>query len=221
MRHDPAGRILRCFSTDENACRHDGQTRVAVEEIGRLSQRSGVPPGVVIAQRDIRRRCRGHPQVASGRSKVFAGRQHAHIGIPLTNGRHRIVAGAIVHDDDRGPFRKLAELPYRAQHFRAPIVSNHNYRDARIRGMTVHASASSQGLSIFHCNGAKRSQMVCQVRGYGCGHRLSPGAPRLLVSACGGTTVASAQKSPGESSSESAVTTFVPPGYMAKAINTR
>lgn len=68
--HGQAGGIFLGIWAHQHLCIEHRQTRIAVEQIRRQTQATGLPPGIVVAQRDVRRlkmpnadRARGGTQV--------------------------------------------------------------------------------------------------------------------------------------------------------------
>ena len=81
---------------------------MSVQNVGRPPQGARVPPDIVVAQGNVRSAGAGDAKVAAGRSQIAARGHHMHRGKALPDRRDRVIARAIIHQNDLGLLRQSA-----------------------------------------------------------------------------------------------------------------
>lgn len=122
MRHHAGRRIDLTVGPDEHP---SGQYRQPVELIEQRhaeGQGPALPPGVVVAERDVRRPGAEYAGIARGCADVAVESNHGYSGKGGGDGLRRAVARSVVHHDDRGLFRKRRKPVERMQNLRPAIM---------------------------------------------------------------------------------------------------
>ncbi|KOS78201.1 glycosyl transferase, family 2 domain protein [Burkholderia mallei] len=137
--HQRAGGVLAALDADEHARGQRADARMAFEELRGERERAGLPPRVVVAERDVRRaRARG-AEVASGRAEIARRAHERRAREAPPHHRRGAVVRRIVDDDDRGLLGQLRELRERARELGFAAVREHDRGHARLARRHVDA----------------------------------------------------------------------------------
>jgi hypothetical protein len=104
-----------------------------VEQIGRVRERAGRPPGVVVAKGDVGRGGVAHAEVAAGAAEVACKRYHLHLRELALDADRRAVARCAIDDDDRRTLRQRRHARDRTQQLAEAVVRQYHHRDSMLR----------------------------------------------------------------------------------------
>lgn len=129
LRHQ---RIFPALRPDLRPCSQYGQFRVPVEDLRAQRGRTGVPPRVVVAERDVVGPTGRHADVAGHRAQVGAELEQCQSAAgpcgSASHGGYGSVVGTVVHHDDRAACGVEQPGDHRAQFF-GPITAGDDERD--------------------------------------------------------------------------------------------
>ncbi|MDR9022327.1 hypothetical protein FEP53_03703 [Burkholderia multivorans] len=163
--HHAAGRVLALVRADQHARRERGHVRIRVEQIGRVAQRAGRPPRVVVAERDVGRARDRDAEIAAGRARIAGRRDERRVRKARMHERGRRRVGRVVDDDDRGPVRQRGEPRERARELVGAPVREHDRGHARLvrrqRDACGRYAYVTSHSSCQYVSGLRRSASIC------------------------------------------------------------
>jgi hypothetical protein len=136
--HRRIDRIGPAPGPDQRPGRDEPEPGIGIEGRRRPGQRPGLPPGVVVAERDVRGPGAAGSLIARDRSGVAG--EHDDLDTREASA-HRVgaaVAGAVIDDDDRRALGKFAEPAERPEQFLAAVAGGDHHRDAAPRAYHIH-----------------------------------------------------------------------------------
>ena len=158
----------------------DGDVRVGVQGVGGQGERARLPPGVVVAEGDVRGGDLAQGQVAADRAEVGAGRDQLDVWVtPADLGRGPVGRAVVDHDDGR-VLRHFLELVQGAAQLgrRLQVMTTTVTRGEMVRWPAGGSSARVPSRRRMSAStGAGRGRRRSRARGRRQAFRPGPGRP--------------------------------------------
>ena len=148
-------RVIVAGRLDHDPGGDRGHVGVRVERVRRQGQRTGIPPGVVVAECDVGGGDPAQGEIAADGPEIGAGRDQRDRRVMPADVGGAAVGGPVVDHDDGRALRQVLQPVQGAGQLGSPVVGDHRHGDPGV-GFRLARAASSRRMSASTWAGSGR-----------------------------------------------------------------